>query len=73
MIHQFQFQEYICAGIGECNLERRILIANNIRRNEYGEMDHRFYFEHVFYGLFGELSVVTWQWNQCNWGIESFR
>ncbi len=32
MIHQFEFQEYICAGIGECNLERRILIAKNIKR-----------------------------------------
>ena len=58
MIHQFQFQEYICAGIGECNLERRILIANNIRRMNTEKWIIGFILSMCFI-LFGGISVVT--------------
>jgi len=58
MIHQFQFQEYICAGIGECNLERRILIAKNIRRMNTEKWIIGFILSMCFI-LFGGISVVT--------------
>lgn len=58
MIHQFQFQEYICAGIGECNLERRILIAKNIKRMNTEKWIIGFILSMCFI-LFGGISVVT--------------
>ena len=58
MIHQFQFQEYICAGIGECNLERRILIAKNIKRMNTEKWIIGFILSMCF-TLFGGISVVT--------------
>ena len=58
MIHQFQFQEYICAGIGECNLERRILIAKNIKRMNTEKWIIGFILSTCFI-LFGGISVVT--------------
>lgn len=58
MVAKFQFEEQLCSGIGECNLERRMLIAKNIKKMNAEKWLMASLLSLCFI-MFGGISIVT--------------